>query len=213
MTNDLKLREEWLRKVADRMTSKIEEATGQKLPPYRVACGFPSKMAIPGKKGYRRGECWSAIASKDGHAEIFLSPLVDETETVAAILAHELIHACLPLAGHKRPFQIAATKIGHVKPFTTACPTDDFWNWVRPILEDVGPYPHAALQPREAVGAPKKQKNRMIKCECAECGYTARVAKKWLDLGAPVCGVDHDHGPMQYERQEDEDEVDLEDAA
>jgi hypothetical protein len=33
----------------------------------------------------------------------------------------------------------------------------------------------------------------MIKCECSECGYTARVARKWLAKGAPHCP---EHGEM-----------------
>jgi len=27
----------------------------------------------------------------------------------------------------------------------------------------------------------KKQVARLIKCECAECGYVARVARQWID--------------------------------
>jgi hypothetical protein len=38
--------------------------------------------------------------------------------------------------------------------------------------------------------------SRMVKVECSECGYVARVSRKWLeDKGAPRCG-DEDHGRM-----------------
>jgi hypothetical protein len=37
----------------------------------------------------------------------------------------------------------------------------------------------------------KKQTTRLLKCECAECGYTARVTAKWIkDSGAPMCPTD-----------------------
>lgn len=35
--------------------------------------------------------------------------------------------------------------------------------------------------------------SRLIKVACAECGYTARVTRKWLDIGAPHCPL---HGEM-----------------
>ena len=35
--------------------------------------------------------------------------------------------------------------------------------------------------------------SRSIKVECGECGYVARVTRKWLDLGAPHCP---EHGQM-----------------
>lgn len=54
--------------------------------------------------------------------------------------------------------------------------------------------------------APKKQKTRMLKCECATCGYTVRTARKWLELaGAPLCPIE-DHGRMQHEPLGDETE-------
>ena len=35
--------------------------------------------------------------------------------------------------------------------------------------------------------------SRLIKVACMECGYTARVTRKWLDIGAPHCPL---HGEM-----------------
>lgn len=189
MTKQLsKLREDWLRRIAEAMAPKIEEATGQKLPPFRIACGFPSRNPLKGGKKWTRGQCWSAAASADGHAEIFLNPGIADVETLAPIIAHELIHAALPLAGHKRPFQIAAKKIGHVAPFTTSNATEDFWAWAREIVEAAGPYPHAELAAVRAVGAAKAQTNRHVKAVCEQCGYTIRTARKWIaEKGAPIC--------------------------
>ena len=38
-----------------------------------------------------------------------------------------------------------------------------------------------------------KQTTRLLKCQCDICGYTVRVTRKWLDIGAPHCP---DHGAM-----------------
>jgi hypothetical protein len=58
----------------------------------------------------------------------------------------------------------------------------------QPILDAIGPYPHAMTNGR------KKQVARLIKCECPECSYVARVARQWLDdQGAPHCPA---HGEM-----------------
>ncbi|MEM8759212.1 MAG: transcription elongation protein SprT [Pseudomonadota bacterium] len=181
--------------------------TDQTLPPYRVTCGFPSKGGMIGGKTRTRGQCWSAEASEDGHAEIFISPVEDDVDVVAAILAHEMIHAALPKAGHNRTFQIAARAIGHEAPFTTAAPTAAFWSWARPLIATLPPYPHRRLNAQAPIAARKPQKNRQIKCECPTCGYIARTTRSWIEkVGPPHCPL---HGEMVVERKEEEE---LEDA-
>lgn len=219
------LREDWLSRLAKAMEAKIEEATGCTLPPYRVSCGWPSTRALPSGGSYVAGQCWHSSASSDGHAEIFVTPLLDDVATVAAILAHELLHAALPAGtGHKKPFQDAAKKIGHEAPFTQTKPTDAFFAWAQPLIDATGAYPHGRIRtpgllgalipvgpglpdaplPRPE-GAPKAQKNRMHKCECPTCGYVARVSRKWLlDAGAPLCPSGH--GPLAHEHLEVKEE-------
>ena len=53
------------------------------------------------------------------------------------------------------------------------------------------------LNPRAA--GPKPQGTRLLKCECAVCGYTARTTAKWLNgPGAPICPEDGGtHGQME----------------
>lgn len=190
--SDLKLREDWLRKLGVAMAPHIEKACGKALPKWRVSCGFPSSGGRKGGKKWTRGECWDARASADEHAEIFINPGIDDADTVAAILAHELIHACLGAeAGHKRPFQIAAAKIGHEKPFTSANPTDAFWAWARALVSAAGDYPHKELRTARPIGAKKTQKGRNLKAHCEACGYTVRLARKWIEeAGAPICPRD-----------------------
>lgn len=200
--NTTRLREAWLSRLAGLMVKVIEQRAGVKLPPYRVTCGFPSRGGELGKDSRVRGQCWAASASDDGHAEVFISPVEAESKVVAEILAHELIHAALPQAGHKKPFQAAAAKVGFTAPFTTATPTPEFDAWCAPLLAKVGAYPHARLVAMRPVAAPKKQTARLLKAICmagagdAECGYTVRVTRKWVEVGAPCCPL---HGAMEVE--------------
>ena len=78
-------------------------------------------------------------------------------------------------------------------------PGDAFLASITPSLETVGPLPHARLDTGGESTAAKKQKARMLKCECVTCGYTVRTARKWLELaGAPLCPIEG-HGIMQHE--------------
>lgn len=36
-------------------------------------------------------------------------------------------------------------------------------------------------------GNEPKQTTRMKKCMCPKCGYTARIAAKWIQVGLPTC--------------------------
>jgi hypothetical protein len=101
-------REEWLNLVAKRMAPWFEDE-GYSLPRYRVAIGFPST----GKRGKRIGECWDGRASADGTFEVLIRPDQSDPIAVAAILAHELVHAAVGLeCGHKGAFRTIATRIG-----------------------------------------------------------------------------------------------------
>lgn len=191
-------RETWLAAVAQEMAIWFDEL-GYPLPPYRCAVGFPST----GRKGNRIGECWDASASADGRHEILIRPDQDDPEFVAGILAHELVHAAVGIpAGHGPKFRAVATAIGLTGRMTATVPGPVFLDRLRPILADVGPLPHARLGIGLTSG-PKKQTTRLIKCECDECGYTVRVARKWLDIGPPHCPQ---HGPMSAELPPDDEE-------
>jgi hypothetical protein len=170
-----------------------------------VTCGFPSKGGELGAKTRVRGQCWSPEASADLHAESFISPVEDGAATVAAILAHEMIHAALPLAGHGKAFQVAARRIGHKRPFTTSHPTPAFMAWAAPLIHRLPGYPHRRLNALRPVAQPKKQGARMLKAECiAEttdgiCGYTVRITRRWVEtIGAPHCPR---HGAMTLDGQ------------
>lgn len=204
-TSPIVTREDWLLAASVQIESVLADLAELELDKYRVTCGWPSKGGAGGKKRVL-GQAWNRAASADDHGEVFISPMEDEPRTVLAILAHELIHIALPVGtGHKAPFVKAARAIGFAAPFTQLNPTDDLWAWADPILASLPAYPHAKLDPSSAEGAPKKQTTRMIKAVCTEddCGYTARLTRKWIDaLGAPICPA---HGVMTCEGLDPQD--------
>ena len=110
--NSLTHREAWLHAVADRLRP-IFASHGATIPDkIRLTCGFPSVRALSAKQ-QRLGECWSGAASKDGHVEIMISPVLDDPMRVAGVLAHELGHVCLGHLGVDRKLKIPSRTRGH----------------------------------------------------------------------------------------------------
>jgi hypothetical protein len=202
--NNYATREEWLNAAIAHYRPAFA-AQGFPLPDkVRVTCGFPGIRALAtGSSNHRIGECWSSQASADGTVEIMISPVVSEPMRVLDILVHECCHAGAGNeCGHKGNFKKLAKAMGLVGKMTATEGGDAFKRDAAPILDELGAYPHAALDAR--VGR-KKQTTRMLKCECAECGYTVRISQKWLDdVGAPHCP---DHGEMAQGSGKDEDEA------
>lgn len=210
-------RETWLNLIAAKMAPRFADM-GHPLPPFRVAVGFPSA----GMKGRAIAECWDKRASGDNHFEIFLRPDQQDSMMCAANLAHELVHAAVGLKeGHGGAFAKVALAIGLNRPLTATTAGPDFITWCQPFIDELGPIPHAPLSwrgsatPRRGKGGievdggedgeggeesdepassgPRKQRARLLKAECRECGYTVRVTSKWLDVGPPHCP---NHGAM-----------------
>lgn len=122
---------------------------------------------------------------------------------IAAILAHELIRAAVGIAaGHGKAFKRIASGLGLIGPMRATTPGEAFVAAAVPILDTVGPLPHARLDTGGPTTAPRKQTTRLLKCECEACGYTARTARKWLELGAPLCPMPG-QGPMRHDQLDD----------
>lgn len=176
----------------------------------RVSVGFPSS----GWRSSTIGECWSEAASADGHFEIFINPKIDDAARVAGILTHELCHAAVGIpAGHGPKFGKIARALGLEGPLTATTEGDAWRAWAKPIVDALGPLPHAALganlrgspgrgdgkggragQPGDGEGdpvttAPRTQGTRLIKALCPHCGFTSRVTRKWIDVfgGQMLC--------------------------
>jgi hypothetical protein len=205
--NTHKHREPWLHSATEKFRPIFAKNGGNIPTNIRVACGFPSVGGRSGLRNQRIGECWPGSASKDGCWEILISPTLAEPARVLDVLAHELIHATVGLdKGHKGPFRELALAIGLTGKMTATVAGEAFKRSIVPILESLGPYPHAELdtrldlidpgagEPRLSSG-PRTQTTRLLKVMC-HCGYTARVTLKWLDeAGPPHCPLPY-HGPM-----------------
>jgi hypothetical protein len=148
----------------------------------QVSVGFPSRGGAASRNRVI-GQCWLRGDEENGSPEVFISPLIDDGAEVAAIMAHELIHAA-GIAGHGPTFRAPALALGLTGKMTATEAGDELAATLGLIVTGLGTYPHdkIVLAPRGSVGS------RLLKVECNDCGYIARVTRKWLsDSGAPLC--------------------------
>jgi hypothetical protein len=140
---------------------------------YRVACGFPI-----GYRGSRSGkltvgQAFDPSISADGTSEVFINPIIDQPVDALAILAHELIHVWAGIeAGHRGEFARVARAIGLEGPLTATVAGADLRGKLDLISVQLGRYPHAKVDPNLR----KKQSTRLLKLQCSDCGWTARVS-------------------------------------
>lgn len=181
-------REGWLVLLA----RELEKIFFPDMPKYRVSLGWP-------KSSNATGECWTKSCSTDGTFEIFIAPIRDDMVLIAETLTHEMIHAYVGLQeGHRGRFRRKALSVGLEGPMTSTRPGPKFIETISPVLEKLGPIPHKKMIVWDAdfthSSGKKKQESRMKKCACDDCGYTVRVAQKWIDeVGLPHCP---EHGAM-----------------
>lgn len=190
-------REQWLDAAIHQVRPRFAEE-GYTLPDnIKVSCGWPV-----GSRGAKKvlGQCFAPQASSKGNIEIFISPSLDDHDTVLGVLMHELIHAAVGNeAGHGKVFQAACARLGLVGKATQAMPGDILKDWLNGnVLPMVGAYPHAAVDMSQR----KKQGTRMIKLVCPVSGYTVRTTKKWIELGLPISPVGEVMQPVEDEVEE-----------
>lgn len=177
----MRTREEWLHDLA----SRVAPTLGINVPTIRLSVGFPGGRSRGGR-GKRIGECWDASASADGSNAIFVSPTIADAATAAHVLVHEMIHAAVGVkCGHRGAFRTMALRVGLTGKMTATTPNPELADKLAEIVDEIGPYPHAVLNPD--LSGRKKQGTRMLKVACDACGYTVRTTAKWLAIGTPVC--------------------------
>jgi hypothetical protein len=177
-------REDWLKLAEQQMKTWIV-AEGHKYPEQtRIACGFPKSSR---GRNNAIGQCWTSNASADRTHEIFISPTEADAPRVCDILLHEMVHATVGIEhGHKKPFIQLARSLGLEGKPTATYAGEALKTKIQAMLQTLPAYPHATLVP--SATTTKKQKTALLKCECPECGYLARVTAKWIDaVGAPIC--------------------------
>jgi hypothetical protein len=168
-------REEWLTEAVEKLRPLVKQAGGTVPPTVRVSVGWADRAA---KKTL--GQCFASHTSKDKSVSVFISPIMDDAIAVLATLTHELIHAADDCKSqHSGEFGVMARAIGLEGKLTATYAGEALKEALGEIAEEIGPYPHMALtlSGKDA----KKQTTRMIKLQCADCEYTARTTRKWLE--------------------------------
>jgi|TARA_R110000764_G_scaffold55308_1_gene120792 hypothetical protein len=157
---------------------------GYDLPELHVSIGFPSKRATA-HRNRCIGECWHGEGQKGGKAHLFISPVLDGPGALET-LVHEHVHAFLPAGvGHGPAFKRAMGKVGLTGKPTATEAGKALKARLLKLEEKLGGYPHDTLNLN---AGKKKQTTRLIKVECADCDYVARVTRKPLDaFGPPIC--------------------------
>ena len=187
-------REGWLNRAALALAPTFASDNMPELPRLRVSTGFPST----GRRGKRIGECWPAAASADQSREIFIAPQLGAEEALG-VLAHEMCHAYLEAKGHGKEFRKLALAVGLTPPMRATGVSAELKERLHALSSELGPWPGAPLD--LGLTDRKKQSARQLLVQCAICGYRARVARKWLDVGPPYCGT-VEHGPMSEAESE-----------
>jgi len=183
-------RQEWLTLVAGEMEKWFEELSFP-VPAYEIRSGFHSS----GKRSNAIAEAWL----KDGDDQdetyvIFVRPDVEDEVNISASIAHQF---CLISVGKRdhsgHLFRHVSISIGLKGRKTETKPGTIFKELLKPVLTKVGKLPATSYKMAQT-STPMRQTTRMKKVECPECGYVARVSRKWIDkLGPPHCP---EHGKM-----------------
>ncbi len=170
-------REEWLIQLCETFLWPLIEQHGGEKRPYRISVGFPK-----GSRGARGaiGQAWSPQCSADKTGEVFISPVLTDFDA-AHVALHELIHVSdQNVNGHKGPFKKIAVAVGLEGKMTATVPSVALGLRIRKWLSIMPAYPHAVLKPSSETKGPG---SRLLKAECAACGFTFRVTRMWA---APV---------------------------
>ncbi len=161
--NSIATREEWLQKAAHEMRARFAATAQVHIPAFRVSVGFPA--GTRGAKSSAIGQCWPPSSVSDGTSAVFISPVLIDDVDVLATLAHEMVHAMHPGAGHKGAFRATATAFGLTGKMTATVAGDDLRLYLTELAATLGTY--AALHAEVDPGKNKKQGTRMLKAVCA----------------------------------------------
>lgn len=62
-------------------------------------------------------------------------------------------------------------------------------DFINGVVAKIGEFPAGRLNLTKR----KKKGTYLLKCECMDCGYIARVTAKWVEqAGAPICPTDQE---------------------
>jgi len=172
-------REAWLQKIIDIWR------------PYFLRLGhdLPTRIWIsPGRPPSSRwtGACYLGAASDDGNPHIFIHPVLSDSTRVAGVVVHQLCHVALGNRSHGPPFRRLATAMGLVGKMTKTIEGPLFLAIMPATIDRIGPYPHPALRQLRRLDR-KLARTRLVRVNCAACGYLMRTTQRWLMVAVPIC--------------------------
>lgn len=189
------IRQEWIETAVEMLRQHFKNNWWDVPDNIRVSVGYPVGV----KDGKRKlGQCIHAIFSADAHSEIFLSPDYTDTNEIVETIAHEMIHATVEHptpgpdykpVGHRGKFAACAIAIGFKGPMTSTPSDTKMEEFIKVVVDRIGQFPAGRLN----LTTRKKKSTYLLKCECQECGYVARVTAKWIEAaGEPICPQDQE---------------------
>lgn len=191
------IRQEWIETAVEMFRQHFKNNWWNVPDNIRIGMGYPVGV----KDGKRKlGQCIPNMYSADTHAEIFLSPDYSDTVEILETIAHEMIHATVEVTkdqfergvkpvGHRGKFAACALAIGFKGPMTSTPSDTKMDEFIKTIVARIGEFPAGRLN----LTTRKKKSTYLLKCECNECGYVARVTAKWIEsAGEPICPTDQE---------------------
>lgn len=209
MIESNKTREHWLNNAIELLRPVFKQKEWQLPAIVKASVGFPSKSAMA-KRNQVIGQCWDSEATSDGIAQIYITPLINDSVKVLDVLVHELYHAVVgSKCKHKGEFGKIARALGLEGKLTSTNAGEELLARLNIIVSELGKIPHGKLNPLDTLD--KKQTTRMLKAECVKDEYIVRGSRKVFDRGMPICPVCKEpmvnpEGDMQGDEPEDESE-------
>jgi len=111
----------------------------------------------------------------------------EESNRVADILLHEMIHCVFPFDGHRGGFYFLAKAVGLQSPMTSTTTSEALKQRInKEVVSVLGKYPHEKVT---LIGRGKRGKgSRSIKAQCDECACVIRISRTWIRLADSTKG-------------------------
>lgn len=181
-------REQWLTEFVDACRPHFSDTLKVIIPEkVLISVGFSSK----GARSKVIGECHYTGTQEARSAQVFIHPGIADTSEAAHVALHELVHAALGpevKTPHGKEFRKVATQAGLEGKMRSTVAGPRSREWIEPITEQLGPYPHEKLVTHYAARQQPKIAQRNV--TCPHCGFAAKIRLDQMHIGRLVCPAD-----------------------
>ena len=136
-------RDQWLKEIATGLQPLFLEIGEQVPNPMLVNYGAVPYDPVSQLAEDISSEVTDAATRLAYPYDTWITPLIDNAEYAAAIVAHELIHQIYPVEGHGNDFKRVHDALELGGKYTSSKPTPKFLAKIQPVLDRLGPYPEA----------------------------------------------------------------------